>query len=78
MINWTLLQLAKKIVNWFYAIDPYNGCPEDEAWMETVKLLHGNPQPIVNEFLDAIGYLEEEESDPELVEEGKALLQLIA
>lgn len=78
MINWTLLRLAKKIVNWFFSVDPYNGCDYGEAWETTVHDLAHDPQSIIDGLNEAIDYLVNDVIDLDLAEEGKALLRLIA
>lgn len=47
-------RLAVMISNWFYKVDPFNGCPEDELRKSTLLLLRSNPGRIIEEIETAI------------------------
>lgn len=63
------LQLAKKITDWFFDVDPYNGCDYDDAWREMVHDLAHDRKAIADGMADALDELE----DSDLVAQGIAL-----
>lgn len=49
------VRFAKRIINWFYGIDPYNGCPEEDAWTATVQMLTDQPSGVVYQIAEYTG-----------------------
>lgn len=55
MTNMKQLRLSKRITDWFFTVDPYNGCPYTDAWKGTHEMLTDRPEEIVQsmaEYLD--------------------------
>lgn len=68
------VQLAKKVVEWFFIFDPFNGCPEDEAWKGTVQMLNEDPQEVADTITEALEELDDPDRYSWLIKEGNALL----
>lgn len=67
-------RLAMRIKNWFYRVDPFNGCPEDEALKSTLLLLHECPKAIIDEMQQTI---EDYDLDGWKVKEAKQIINVL-
>lgn len=76
MANMKRLQFAKRITDWFFAVDPYNGSDYYDTWGSIVQDLTDRPQDIVQ----GIAYYTDPDDDPNewTVRTGAALIKAIA
>lgn len=72
------LKLAKRITDWYFVFDPYNGCPFDEAWKGTVLQLVEDPRQVSAMISDCMKELDDPDRYSWLIREGNALLQILA
>ena len=77
MTNMKQLQLSKRITDWFFTVDPYNGCPYADAWKGTCEMLTDQPSGIVYQIAEYTGDPDIELTDRER-QEAAAIIREIA